>query len=479
MEGPYPSVERYCASLPRRDRERGLRIDSCAPAPNWWDDGQRRGARGPFLGGRLLGLLGHHGPHVVQLCGAALRTRAGWFVSQPHQPCEGPTPFGTVKTTPNEVRWADELGMGILWVHARHGIESNEISWRWWGNFAWQGGLEYASLTLCGIGGNGKPQCTAPLIANCAGGVLESSAGLLQNPELTDEPSGSFPCTRARLPSGEYRAPFEDAADSLARRIWRETTDDSVYEASEHGKLAGLPGYGPFPSVESYCTDVPSFSAQADWDVDVDLRERCVSSPRFRGALGPRGPLLGLRLLSVEQNTDLDVPARYCRVALRTARGWFVPTDYSRCEYNGSDAIARVQSRAPQWFVMDKQPVALIDAAWTQYPVEWYLGEEEFPDLDESAESPPSEPSQQLPEQGIGSLESAPRVVRACSVGASGIPSCTPWIEAGCANGNGQTSHRVTITDRGLEITPKKLPADTDLCGPELPHDGKFDLFFP
>lgn len=83
------------------------------------------------------------------------------------------------------------------------------------------------------------------------------------------------------------------------------------------------------------------------------------------------------------------------------------------------------------------------------------------------------------PRIGIGPRESAPRTVRACPVGPSGIPSCTLFIDAGCATGDGETLHDVRIADAGLGITEKPRPAATLFWACETSRTSPIPLVFP
>ncbi len=491
MLGPYGSLEQFCAQLSSVRIGEGFVLEACLPSGNNWDTGERRGWRGPFEHAQLLRVAAHHGPHPVEMCFIALQTQKHWFVSTTTRACKGPTPLGQIETSLRELRWAEELGMGVLSVQAKHTLDRHQTSWRWWGELAWKTTLDHESLILCGMGKGGSPQCTSRLVANCEQLAFETRRGLLIVPQSSPM-WPDFPCERTLLAEGRYRLPFEDAALSPRRSLAEQPgaqEDYPSYDSYDAGKAVAIPAYGPFPSVESYCEDVPSFRTMDAEMTDQPSGGRCVDSPRFHGKLGPNGKLRQVQLLNVAYPTEFDSDVHHCRIALRTQRGWFFTRDDNTCEWQGPLSVHRTQSLPPRWFSMGGRPVALIDTASKAYPIgpaeEFEMQEFEREEAPPTAPKPPptngTTPGQAspIPDQGIGPLESAPRVLRVCSVGPSGYPSCSPWLEAGCASGDGQTSHTVRFTKTGIEIIPKKLPQNTHFWACELPHSGKLELEFP
>lgn len=141
MEGPFPSIEAFCAA----------QSEGCVTAPQV--QLKRRGVALPFLDVRLVA-IGDRQHQQVEL---ALRIAQGWFVD---------TLGGLLYADPPR----DRAFAGPVWVDVRDGVAAIRFGQAKFGrDFRGPELVKHYSceehVVLCGIGSSGRPNCTAPIWA--------------------------------------------------------------------------------------------------------------------------------------------------------------------------------------------------------------------------------------------------------------------------------------------------------------------------
>jgi hypothetical protein len=133
---------------------------------------------------------------------------------------------------------------------------------------------------------------------------------------------------------------------------------------------------------------------------------------------------------------------------MRTGAGWFFTTDYSTCEgVLGPSSTAETRARTLRWVGPVGSPAALVEAT-TTISHESYERPEEEPDVFGVSGSGSASRDRQ-PRTFVGPRQ---RNVRLCGLGPSGVPSCTPWIQAGCVRAGGSATHDVAWNGAMLEL---------------------------
>lgn len=476
MQGPFASLAAFCARQPQKGR-------SCVPAPNPWDTAERRGARGPFLSAALVKTMAKVGSEEVAYCAVALRTAQGWFVSSSEDICQGRVRGGTLSTEVDRFRWADEIGLGVLLVQTQNSDEVTVPRHRWWGEMTTRFASQGSSRILCGMGTNERPACTRALVDSCTWGGLDGGMeAVIQvvNGTLRVGPEGirAKQCLRYDPAPGTYALAFKNVESRPSQ--WVPNKENREVEAED--SLTGTQAFGPFPSRQQYCEDLPNFGnweeSREDERPTVSPRprhrsEHCSAPGGWRGELGTSGPLLGAQLVRV-QNNLAGATIYHCRVGMRTSAGWFFSTDYETCQgVLGPCSSAHIRIRGLSWLKQGVHPLFLIDAAAGA------TCDEEKVNSPNTLDPLFGDPGLVQPGGGAPSswvkkkegkyLGPTTRRVRLCGVGASGLPSCTGWVDAGCIRPNGTTTHTVKSEGSQLELSPsgKLAPEEEGLCSLE------------
>ena len=197
--------------------------------------------------------------------------------------------------------------------------------------------------------------------------------------------------------------------------------------------------------------------------------QHCVTDAAvWRGTLtGPGGPSLVKPLYM--QDDLWGAPLHHCRVALRTAAGWFVTTEPEICEgTTGASSERDTRLRALRWLA--PQPIVLVDTVSYRYDVD--AGEYVEPAPGDGAA--PGAPTGSTTDVSGG--KSGPREIRLCAVGPSGAPSCTPAFPAGCVREDGQATHELHFDGSTLELTQTSDPPHGFDC--ELERT-RYQVVFP
>lgn len=453
MLGPYVSLQDYCIQL----RKTGS--GECEAGRGPFARGWKRGPRGPFISATTLVVKHELGPHKVETCHVALRTKHGHYLSADSTTCEGPASGEQRKTALNSMHWLDQLGVGVLALSGDRLRRVRVDEARWWGQIYSESDVWEGFVQFCGMLPSGVPACSAPLASGCGKDTLQPLQ--LQGNELVSTASADTRryCSGEVLATGRYALPFTGllpAATVLA-------SEPSETESEAPPEPAPL--IGPFRSLQQYCAEPTTTfdplqnalspaddSASLEFDAEpgarsapyrwvadplsneprCDLRKgpwnaRKLRAPKLDPHLEGPNSLLAVDLLRM-QGDMAGAAIEQCRIALTTRAGVFVHDSTATCQgLVGPDSTIETRVLDLRWLDA-KSPtrIARIDIENTVY------------------------------ERTQG--------VVLCGVGPSGVPSCAGRYPLQCLNGEASVVRLALRVENGfVHLTPTGKAVDPDV----------------
>ena len=190
--------------------------------------------------------------------------------------------------------------------------------------------------------------------------------------------------------------------------------------AEEPVAFTAEPLVGPFKRVEAYCAGLARETRRRSADDGEGVLQACVKGPRVRlqGAAPAGAAIRGAQVLRIA-TAPFGAPLERCRIAVETAKGWYVGEADGDPTCSGvtgpSSAVRKHEDRISR--VADGAVVAIESQVETEL-----RSYDAGPDGNRQASF----------------ARARSRVVRLCSVGPSGLPSCTSEIVIGCPDIDGE-----------------------------------------
>jgi len=310
MRGPVAELKDFCVALQKDGLLGCTKPDGASVAT--------RGARGApgrqIHEARALPIQKDHARMRASEIAVAIRTNQGWFVDLGRAPALAGRKDGVrIDRATAKMNWLDAFGSAVLSVSVTRKDEASAERTE-------------EDRRFCGLTADGVPSCTDELVV-FSNGDLDVRGRNFSAEFFFDSTTGSFRVS-ADAPLGPY-------AFGVALRQGRyELPFAGIPSATERAAGALI---GPFTSVESFCRE------------SVGRRpRRCIlrrgAWTREVATLEPRGGVLGVQLLRVEDN-PMGETVEYCRIAIATRDGWYVTREDQRCQ-GGITGMFTVETKA-------------------------------------------------------------------------------------------------------------------------------------